>query len=191
MIQSINANSTIVGQNTQATASALSGTRFITPQAADTTKTTDDENGTNSVSKDGDSVTISSQSLKVFSQISANSVTNSETGTAAEGTTTSNASAIASAAASAGITDTTALKSELNASSAAISGGSSASGSSSSTNSSQLSQYSESELKEMLQNGEISTAEYEAEIKSRTQSESSSDDNADNTQNVSTDATEE
>jgi hypothetical protein len=134
-------------------------------------------------------VTISNagaQAAKTYTAQSANRP--SVAGTSEDTYTDTRATALASAAADAGITEYTAVKNENAANSAAVSGGSSSSSSSSSE--SNLSEYTESELKEMLQNGEITQAEYEAEINSRQQSDTSSDDDTETSSVAGTNETE-
>ena len=118
-------------------------------------------------SSDGDTLDISAANLnrtaKTFTGQSKQS-----TDTKDQGYTDSAAAAISQAAGSMGIDSNTQVKNDMNAASAAVSGASSASaGSSSSSSTSSLSSYSESELKEMLRNGEITQAEYDEEIESR------------------------
>ena len=138
-------------------------------------------------SDDGDTLTLSASATfraRTFTGQSQLDSTSSD-----EGYTDSTAEALKQAASSAGIDSTTQLKNEMNADSAAVSGagsaGSSASGSSSSSETS-LSNYTESELKEMLQDGEITQAEYNAEIKSREDDTTDSEEEEDETNAANT-----
>jgi hypothetical protein len=169
MIQSIQAGTTslystttsIIGQG------KVSSTKAQTEAAAQK----EDEDSTTQTSAQGDTVTISNagaqMAAKTFSGQSANSPT--VAGLTDNGYTDKQASALSSAASSVGITAYTATKTANSADSAAVSSGSSQSSSSESS----LSGYTETQLKTMLQNGEITQAEYNAEIQSR-QSEDSS-----------------
>ena len=118
-------------------------------------------------SKDGDTVEISAagtaRSAKTYTAMSSSSGTVSKD----EGYTSKMAETVSNATSSVGITETSAAKNEMSAQSAAVSGSSSGSSSSSTGD---LSSYSASELKEMLQNGEITQAENDAEMKSRSSS---------------------
>lgn len=175
MISSIQASGTNI-QNYSNTVSALSNTKVSGTKEAETTAVTENEDGITATSAQGDVVNISGKSLKVFSAESANRP--SETGTAEDGSYKSAvASAVSSAASDIGITEYTAAKTEAGTQSAAVSSGSSTSSTSS------LSGYSEAELKQMLQNGEITQAEYNAEIESRQESED--EDTETDTDNVS------
>ncbi len=122
-------------------------------------------------SKDGDTVEISAagtaHSAKTYTAMSSTSGTVSKD----EGYTSKMAETVSNAASSVGITETSAAKNEMSAQASAVSGNSS----SSSSSTGDLSSYSASELKEMLQNGEITQAEYDAEMKSRSSSSEDSD----------------
>ncbi len=136
----------------------------------------DKEDGV-TMSKDGDTVQISAQGTalaqKTFTGTSASEGEVSKD----EGYTDATAAALSSAAGSDGITEQTAVKNQMSAQSSAVSG--SSSGSSSTNN---LSQYTDTELKQMLQDGEITQSEYNAELESR----SSSTDNSDSEENLGT-----
>jgi hypothetical protein len=169
MIQSIQAGSTSIYNPTKSTlmAGKVTTDAEVTKQEA---LQNEDEN--TEVSSQGDTLTISNagaQAAKTFTAQSANRP--SVNGTSEDTYTDATAAALSSAASGIGINDTTIAKSEASADSAAVSGSSS----SSSSSDSNLSEYSEAELKEMLENGEITQAEYEAEIQSRSQSSTSSD----------------
>jgi hypothetical protein len=170
MIQSIQAGNTALYNPTQSllASSKVSTTQEQTAAAAQE----EDENTT--TSSQGDTLTLSASGVsaaKTFTAQSANRP--SVNGTGEDSYTDATASALSSAAAGVGITSASAAKAEASADEAAVSGSTSSSSSSSDSN---LSEYTESELKEMLENGEITKAEYDAEIQSRSQSESSSDD---------------
>jgi hypothetical protein len=169
MIQSIQAGSTSIYNPTKST--QMAG-KVITDAAVTNQATNQNEDENTEVSSQGDTLTISSagaQAAKTFTAQSANRP--SVNGTSEDTYTDATAAALSSAASSIGIDDTTVAENEASADSAAVSGSSS----SSSSTDSNLSEYSEAELKEMLENGEITQAEYEAEIQSRSQTDTSSD----------------
>jgi hypothetical protein len=169
MIQSIQAGSTSIYNPTKST---LMAGKVTTDAAVTNQADVQNEDENTEVSSQGDTLTISNagaQAAKTFTAQSANRP--SVNGTSEDTYTDATAAALSSAASGIGIDDTTIAKSEASADSAAVSGGSS----SSSSSDSNLSEYSEAELKEMLENGEITQAEYEAEIQSRSQSSTSSD----------------
>jgi hypothetical protein len=173
MIQSIQASNTTLYNSTQNTIGAAKVTTDNKQLNAQATQE-DDEN--TKTSSQGDVLTISTQgayAAKTFTGQSASRP--SEDGNGEDSYTDSTAAAIASAASDAGINEATATKNANSADAAAVSGSSS-----SSSENSSLSQYSEAELKEMLQDGEITRAEYNAEIKSREQSESADEDENEN-----------
>jgi hypothetical protein len=156
MIQSIQSGSNLIYNtaNSVTMTEKVKGNETITTSAA----AQEDENTT--TSSKYDTVTISNAGMQA-----AQNLTPQVTNSSSDGTyTDSRADALASAAAGAGITETASSENESY---------SDVSGSSSSD--SDLSQYTESELKEMLQNGEITRAEYESEISSRQQSDTASD----------------
>jgi hypothetical protein len=168
MIQSIQAGSTSIYNPTKST---LMAGKITTDAAEANQAAVQNEDENTEVSSQGDILTISSagaQAAKTFTAQSANRP--SVNGTSEDTYTDATAAAFSTAASGVGITDTTIAKSEAAADSAAVSGSSS-----SSSSDSNLSEYSEAELKEMLENGEITQAEYEAEIQSRSQSSISSD----------------
>jgi hypothetical protein len=169
MIQSIQAGSTAFYNS----ASNVSSIGKVATEETKSTSAAQDENTT--VSSQGDTVTISlagAQAAKTFTGESANRP--STTGVSEDnGYTDSRAKALASAAADAGITEYSAAQNADSLDSAAVSGSSS-----SSSSDSNLSQYSVAELKEMLQNGEITQAEYDEEIQSREQTDSTDDEDA-------------
>ncbi len=179
MIQSIQASNTSLYNPVK---NNLVTGKITTDNTEATKKEQEDENTT--TSSQGDTVTISNaamQASKTFTGESANRP--SVNGTSEDSYTDATAAAIASAASDAGINDATAVKNENAANASAVSG------SSSSSDDSSLSQYSEAELKQMLQDGEITRAEYNAEIKSREESEAAEDDDSDKSVNE-TDETE-
>ncbi len=118
------------------------------------------EDEATAVSKDGDTFTISSKSSKVFQSSSKQSALDSVLSYSSEDSTDASgmASVVSNAASSIGITETSTEANE-----------------SSSSDSNDLSSYTETELKEMVQDGEISQAEYNAEIKKRSENSSSDD----------------
>jgi hypothetical protein len=156
--------------------------KVTTSTKADNSLTTQDEDENATTSSQGDTLTISAAGLA----LSAESADRASNGLSDEGYTDANANALSSAASAVGITEYTSVKNENAVNSAAVSGSSS----SSSSSSSNLSQYSEAELKEMLDDGEISQAEYNAEIKSREESDTTSDDESDNAVVTNTNETE-
>jgi hypothetical protein len=177
MIQSIQASTTTLynaAQSTAVTGKVTTSNKELNSQ----NEQEDDENTT--VSSQGDMLTISTQgslAAKTFTGQSASRP--SVDGTGEDSYTDSTATALASAASDAGINDMTAVKNANAADAAAVSGSSSAS--SSSSEESSLAQYSEAQLKEMLNEGEITQAEYNAEIKSREQSETDEDEDENST----------
>jgi hypothetical protein len=179
MIQSIQAGSTAIYNPTR---NVTGAGKVSTGEEQTASAATQNEDETTTTSSQGDTLTISNagaqaqKTAKTFTAQSANRP--SANGTSEDTYTDSNAAAISSAASSAGITEYTALKNENSANSAAVSGSSS---SSSSSSDSSLSQYTDSELKKMLQNGEITQAEYDAEIKSREETDTTSDEQDDET----------
>jgi hypothetical protein len=170
MIQSIQAGTTSL-YNT--TTNVLSQGKVSTTTAKTESVAAKEEDSTTQTSSQGDTVTISNagaqMAAKTFSGQSANSPT--VAGLTDNGYTDKQASALSSAASSIGITAYTATKTQNSSEAAAVS----SSSSSSSSSESSLSGYTESQLKTMLQNGEITQAEYNAEIQSRQEAESSSD----------------
>jgi hypothetical protein len=175
MVQSIQASNTVIynqNQNVTGLGKVSVGTQQNVSDAAK------NEDETTTASSQGDTVTISKEgaakAAKTFTGQSANRP--SVAGVAEETYTDSTAQAISQAASGAGIDEYSSLKNENSAASAAVS---SESSSSSSSSDSDLSEYSETELKKMLQNGEITQAEYEAEIKSRQETDTDSEDDSD------------
>jgi hypothetical protein len=171
MIQSIQAGNTAFYNPTSATMAGKLTTDKTQAASAVAQNQQEDENTETSIQ--GDTLTISSagaQAAKTFTAQSANRP--SVDGTSEDTYTDSTAEAIASAASDAGITEYTSVKNENSADSAAVSGSSSSSSSSSDTS---LSEYTEAQLKEMLQDGEITQAEYNAEIQSREEDDEDSD----------------
>jgi hypothetical protein len=174
MIQSIQANSTTLYNSTRNTIGAA---KVTTDNKQLNAQSSQEEDENTKTSSQGDVLTISTQgayAAKTFTGQSASRP--SEDGTGEDSYTDSTAAAIASAASDAGINEATATKNANSADAAAVSGSSS-----SSSEDSSLSQYSEAELKEMLQDGEITRAEYNAEIKSREQSDAAEEDENENT----------
>jgi hypothetical protein len=183
MIQSIQAGSTSIYNPTKST---LMAGKITTDAAEANQAAVQNEDENTEVSSQGDTLTISSagaQAAKTFTAQSANRP--SVNGTSEDTYTDATAAALSTAASGVGITDTTIAKSEAAADSAAVSGSSS-----SSSSDSNLSEYSEAELKEMLENGEITQAEYEAEIQSRSQSSTSSDEESETDSVVKTGETD-
>jgi hypothetical protein len=183
MIQSIQAGSTSIYNPTKST---LMAGKITTDAAEANQAAVQNEDENTEVSSQGDILTISSagaQAAKTFTAQSANRP--SVNGTSEDTYTDATAAALSTAASGVGITDTTIAKSEAAADSAAVSGSSS-----SSSSDSNLSEYSEAELKEMLENGEITQAEYEAEIQSRSQSSTSSDEESETDSVVKTGETD-
>jgi hypothetical protein len=177
MIQSIQASSTTLYNSTQNTIGAA---KVTTDNKQLNAQASQEEDENTKTSSQGDVLTISTQgayAAKTFTGQSASRP--SEDGNGEDSYTDSTAAAIASAASDAGINEATATKNANSADAAAVSG------SSSSSEDSSLSQYSEAELKEMLNNGEITQAEYNAEIKSREQSEAADEDEDENQTSVS------
>jgi hypothetical protein len=168
MIQSIQAGSTAI-YNTARTA-ATAGK--ITISQGDTVSSAAQNEDENTItSEQGDTLTLSNAGVNAAKTWTAQSANRpSINGTSEDSYTDATAQAISSAAEGVGITETTVAKNEASADSAAVSGSSS-----SSSTDSNLSEYTDAELKEMLENGEITQAEYEAEIESRSQSDTSSD----------------
>lgn len=132
-------------------------------------------NQNETTSKDGDTVEISAAGTVLSSTMSSQSSSSSDTVSEDEGYTSKMAGAVSSAASAIGITEASAAKSQMSAQAAAVTGSSS---DSSSSSTSDLSSYSASQLKQMLENGEITQAEYEAEIQSRSTSTNESSDEA-------------
>jgi hypothetical protein len=179
MIQSIQAGNTALYNPTQ---SLLASGKVTTAQEQTSAAATQEEDENTTTSSQGDTLTLSTSGVKAAKTFTAQSANRpSVNGTGEDSYTDATASALSSAAAGVGITSATAAKAEASADEAAVSGSTSSSSSSSDSN---LSEYTESELKEMLENGEITQAEYDAEIQSRSQSDSSSDDEEDSAATV-------
>jgi hypothetical protein len=183
MIQSIQAGNTALYNPTQN--AMVTGKVTINVTANDSLATQDEDENT-TTSSQGDTLTISSAGVQAAKVLSAESANRASNGLSDDGYTDANASALSSAASGIGITEYTAIKNENSTDSAAVSGSSS----SSSSSSSNLSQYTETELKEMLENGDITQAEYNAEIKSREESDTTSDEESDNAVIANTSETE-
>jgi hypothetical protein len=179
MIQSIQAGNTAIYNPTR---NVMGAGKVSTGEEQTASAATQNEDETTTTSSQGDTLTISNagaqaqQTAKTFTAQSANRP--SVNGTSEDTYTDSKAEAISSAASSAGITEYTSVKNENSANSAAVSQSSS---SSSSSSDSSLSQYTDSELKKMLQNGEITQAEYDAEIKSREETDTTSEEQTETT----------
>ncbi len=185
MIEGINASS-LQFTNTSQIKVATNTTADATSDSttATSTKTTTDSNENVSTSIQGDTVSISQKALKTYAAFSSNSVTNGGTGVSEETATDTTAAALASAANGIGITDYTTEKNAQQASATAVSassGTSASSGSSSGTSSSTstLSSYSESQLEQMLNDGDISQADYNAELARRQAEEASAQSSGD------------
>ncbi len=152
--------SSVQGNNLFGTsASVFQNTSVSTTSVAEGTPAQEENEQVTATSADGDTLEISASSTnivrKTYTGTSSQSAVSED-----EGYTSGVSQAVASASASIGINEYTAEVDEASASSASTS-------SSSSSSTSSLSQYSEAELKEMLRNGEITQAEYNAEISSR------------------------
>jgi hypothetical protein len=181
MVQSIQAGNTPIYNPTKST---LMAGKVATGKTEETQVAAQEEDENTTTSSQGDTLTLSNagiQAAKTFTAQSANRP--SVNGTSEDTYTDATAAAISSAASGIGITDETISKNEASADSAAVSGSSS-----SSSTDSNLSEYTEAELKEMLEDGEITQAEYDAEIKSRSQNSDTSDDETDT--DVTTNETE-
>ena len=170
MVTAINAS----GISGMQTGTAVNAKTVVQDQKAEESEQTTEEEKAYATSTDGDTLNLSTTAAKRAKTFTAQS--KQGTTTSDEGYTDSTAMALQQAASNVGIDSNTQLKNEMSASSAAVSGSSSSS--SSSTNSS-LSSYSETELKEMLRNGEITQAEYNEEIESRESDTSDSTDSTD------------
>lgn len=161
MIQSINGSSlqfpNEVGTNTNTLVAASTNSTTT----ATSTQTAANSDGEVSTSVQGDTVSISKKALETFAAFSENSIASGGSGVSEESFTDS--TALASAANSAGIDEYTSLKNENQAASSSVS----ESSNSASSSSSELSSCSESKLKQMLSNGEISQSQYNAEIAKR------------------------
>ena len=186
MVNSIQANqlSSLINNNQSATSKQMNvSVDTEKAVAASSTKEEETAEGSVATSKDGDTVTISLKAQKTFTAQSKSSVISED-----EGYTDSTAAALSSAAAGAGISSTTQVQQQQQATSAAVS-----SASSSSSDESDLSSYSVSELKQMLQSGEITQAEYNEEIASRQKNDSEEETDAETTATAvnSAEATEE
>jgi hypothetical protein len=184
MIQSIQAGNTALYNPTQN--ALVSGKVSTTSTTAKDSLAAQNEDENTTTSSQGDTLTISSAGVKAAQVLSVESADRAANGLTDNGYTDATASALSSAASGVGITDYTSVKNENSVNSAAVSGSSS----SSSSSSSNLTQYSEAELKEMLENGEITQAEYNAEIESRQESDTTSDEESDNTVIANTNETE-
>jgi hypothetical protein len=166
MVQSIQTGASALFNTTASflgTAKVSVGETQKTSQAA-----AQEEDATVTTSVQGDTLTISDAgafAAKTFTAQSAGSAVSTD-----EGYTDKTAQIISSAASDAGITEYSAVKNENSADAAAVSGSSS-----DTSTDSNLSEYSLAELKEMLENGEITQAEYDAEIQSRQASATASD----------------
>jgi hypothetical protein len=172
MVQSIQTGSNAIYNLSQSFLGTGKVSTSETQKSSEASKNNEDE--TITTSSQGDTVTISTagaqQAAKIFSGQSANRP--SVDGLSEDTYTDSTAELISSAAADAGITEYTAVKNQNSADAAAISSESSSDSSSTDSN---LSEYTLSELKEMLENGDITQAEYNAEVQSRQQSSTTSD----------------
>jgi hypothetical protein len=185
MIQSIQAGNTALYNPAQ---SAIAAGKVTTDNTKTTSAAANNEDENTTTSSQGDTLTISYAGAQAAAHTAESANRPSVTGTSEDTYTDAGAATIASAASNIGITEYTSIKNENSANAAAVSGSSSSS--SSSSESSSLSSYTESQLKEMLQNGEITQAEYNAEIKSREESDTSSDEESEITAADSTDETE-
>ena len=154
-----NTNSTVLSNQTKA----------VTSVDAEEKAASQAEQANGGVSKDGDTVTISSAGTYLQKTYQASS--QSTIDYLAEDTTSgldSTAKAIANAASSAGISAEATAKNQASQAASTVS----SSGSDSTSN---LSQYTTTELKEMLQNGEITQQEYDEEIASRQNTQTETD----------------
>jgi hypothetical protein len=192
MIQSIQASNTAIYAQTK---NILGNAKVSTSEQ--TTTATDEQNDdeTTTTSIQGDTLTISNAGAQQAAKAQQTSVpdifTKSTELSTDEGYTDATAAAISSAASGIGITEYSATKNENSVASAAVSSGSGSSSTSSTSSESNLSQYSDYELKQMLENDEITQAEYNAEIKSRQESNSSDDEDSGDSSVSSANATEE
>jgi hypothetical protein len=183
MIQSIQAGTTALYNPT----SNFIGSGKVSTDQKQTTAAAQNEDETVTVSAQGDTVTISNAGAQQAKTFTAKSTSVDDLLSADNGYTDATAAALSSAAADIGINEYTAVKNENSADAAAVSSGS---GTDSSSTDSDLSEYSLSELKEMLESGEITQAEYNEEIQSRQQSDTSSDDESDSSTVAATNQTE-
>ncbi len=154
--------SSISGNSLFGTASSVfQNTSVSAASATEKTSTQEEEEQVTATSVDGDTLEISASSSdivrKTYTGTSSQSVISED-----EGYTSVVSQIVAGAASSIGINEYTASVDEEAASS----------------DSSSLSQYTETELKEMLRNGEITQAEYSAEIASREDTGDEEDDSA-------------
>lgn len=168
-----------------ATTSQSSATSVKANVVSDSQKTTANKDEALATSQDGDTLVISASGTALAQKTYTGQSAQSGAVSKDEGYTDATAEALSNAAASAGITEYSAVQNEMSNQSAIVSG--STSGSSSTSN---LSNYSEAELKEMLQNGEITRAEYEAEMESRSTSSDDSEDDSNVTDSTQSNATE-
>jgi hypothetical protein len=182
MVQSIQAGNTAIYNPT---GNFIGSGKVSTSEKQSKAAALQNEDETVTVSSQGDTVTISNagaQQAKTFKAESTDDVLSGD-----NGYTDSTAAALSSAAADIGINEYTAVKNANSSDAAAISSGS---GTDSSSTDSDLSEYSLSELKEMLESGEITQAEYNAEIQSRQESDTSSDDESGTSSAAATNQTE-
>jgi hypothetical protein len=193
MIQSIQASNTAI----YAQAKSILGNAKVST-SEETAATQEDEKNddeTTTTSIQGDTLTISNAGAQQAAKAQQTSVpdifTKSTELSTDEGYTDANAAAISSAASGIGITEYSATKNENSVASAVVSSGSGSSSTSSTSSESNLSQYSDYELKQMLENDEITQAEYNAEIKSRQENDSDDEDDSDDSSVANANATEE
>lgn len=152
---------------------SIKGTNQIKGQASEPANTAQTGVENANISKDGDVVTISTEALEQYNSSVTTSSQASQAVAAQAASSASTADLVAQAAASIGITEATATESELNSTAAAVETSSSSSSSSStSSTSGSLAQYSELQLKQMVSEGTISTQQYNAEMASRKDKES-------------------
>ena len=146
--------------------------RTVTGVSAEEKALNQQEEANGGVSKDGDTVTISSAGTILQKTYQASS--QSTIDYLSEDTTAgldSAAKAVASAASSIGVSTEATAQSQASAAASTVS-------TSSSDSTSDLSQYTTTELREMLQNGEITQQEYNEEIESRRNTQTESDEEA-------------
>lgn len=144
------------------TANQTAGATARTTLVTDTAKKQPAQEENLATSKDGDTLEISASGTILAQKTYAGQSSDQGELSDDEGYSDATASALSNAASSVGITEYSAAKSTMDAQADAVGGSTSGSDSTS-----ELSGYSESELREMLQNGEITRAEYEEELASR------------------------
>lgn len=178
--------------NVQANSTTLQTNKVAATTTADSQATSKQDDNTSS---DGDTVNLSEEGLffqKTFAAYSSTSTANGGSGVTEGSSTDASAGMLASAAASAGIDQYTSVKNENSAMAAATSSSSSSTSTSSTSTTESLTQYSDYELKQMLEDGEITQAEYDDAIAAKHESDTEEDSttSASTSNSVSTDSTE-